>query len=195
MRFLSGFLTASVLWGAAAFLYFQGSLDFLLPEEESTVAEVNPEPEVDPADAKRKGKRRLKRPRLKRRSGDGSRSAGLSGSSTVGDDIGWNDDRNLDMAAGEAQLSGTQIESGFDSAMNRIRRCLILVPAEGDITGKLVFGMRVGSDGKPKAVNLTGPSVVTAGESGSCLRSAAQSIRFASFNGPDMLFKYPITLQ
>jgi hypothetical protein len=196
VRFLSGFLTASVLWGAAAFLYIQGSLDFLFPEEESAGAEeVTSEPEVDPADSKKKGKRRLKRPRLKRRSGDGSRSAGLSGNSTVGDDIGWNDDRNMDMAAGEAQLSGTQIEDGFDSAMNRIRRCLILVPADGEITGKLVFGMRVGSDGKPRAVNLTGPSIVTAGESGSCLRTAAQSIRFASFNGPDMLFKYPITLQ
>lgn len=101
----------------------------------------------------------------------------------------------MDMAAGEGQLAGTQIDAGFDSVMGRVRRCLILVPSDGDVTGKLIFGMRVGSDGKPRAVNLSGPSIVISGESGSCLRGAAQGIRFASFDGPDMLFKYPITLQ
>ena len=34
-----------------------------------------------------------------------------------------------------------------------------------------------------------------AGESGTCLRKAARGIRFASFDGPDMLFKYPIELE
>jgi hypothetical protein len=118
-----------------------------------------------------------------------------NGETTIGDDLGWDKARNVDMNGGEGQLSGAQIDAGFDSMMGRIRRCLILVPSDGEVTGKLVFGMRVGSDGKPRAVNLSGPSVVTAGESGSCLRDAAQGIRFAAFNGPDMLFKYPITLQ
>ena len=68
--------------------------------------------------------------------------------------------------------------------MGRIRRCLILVPSDGEITGKLVFGMRVGSDGKPRAVNLSGPSIVTGGESGSCLRSAAQGIQLRRVQRP-----------
>jgi hypothetical protein len=148
----------------------------------------------------------VRRPRLSRKAepaagggGAAARSGGAAnrgnGESTIGDDLGWNSTRNVDMNAGEGQLSGAQIDAGFDSMMGRIRRCLILVPSDGEVTGKLIFGMRVGSDGKPRAVNLSGPSVVTAGESGSCLREAAQGIRFASFNGPDMLFKYPITLQ
>ncbi len=99
------------------------------------------------------------------------------------------------MAAGEGQLTGKQIEAGFDSVMGKIRRCLILVDTDDAIRGKLVFGMRVGSDGKPRAVQLSGPSIVIRGESGSCLREVAQSIRFASFDGPDTLFNYPVTLQ
>ncbi|HEX6241368.1 MAG TPA: hypothetical protein VFZ61_10760 [Polyangiales bacterium] len=200
--FLSGFLVASGLWGALAFLYLRGQLDFMFPEEEpapvTAAAPVDPETVGPPTKGKRRG---LKRPRVQRnaqaagadspRNGD---SAG-SGTTTIGDDLGWDKQRNLDMAAGEAQLSGTQIDAGFDSVMGRIRRCLILVPSDGDVTGKLLFGMRVGGDGKPRAVNLSGPSIVISGESGSCLRGAAQNIRFPSFDGPDMLFKYPITLQ
>jgi hypothetical protein len=206
VRFLLGFVSASVLWGALSFLYLRGSLDFLFPEEESApepvVAAAGPEAQGPPTKGKRRG---LRRPRLSRkaeanngepaaRPSAGSPNRG-TGETTTGDDLGWDKARNVDMNGGEGQLSGTQIDSGFDSMMGRIRRCLILVPSDGEVTGKLVFGMRVGSDGKPRAVNLSGPSVVTAGESGSCLREAAQGIRFASFNGPDMLFKYPITLQ
>lgn len=98
------------------------------------------------------------------------------------------------MAAGEGQLAGSQIEAGFDGAMSRIRRCLVLVPSEGEVTGTLTFGMRVGGDGRVRAVSLTGPAVVTTGESGSCLRQVAQGIQFARFDGPEMLFRYPITL-
>jgi hypothetical protein len=47
----------------------------------------------------------------------------------------------------------------------------------------------------PRAVNLTGPAVVTSGESGSCLRQVAQGIRFAAFDGPEAVFRYPITLR
>ena len=205
VRFLFGFLSASVLWGALSFLYLRGSLDFIFPEEEAApepvAAASAPEEQGPPTKGKRRG---LRRPRLSRKAepaaGGGTARSGSApsrgnGEMTTGDDLGWNSTRNVDMNAGEGQLAGSQIDAGFDSMMGRIRRCLILVPSDGEVTGKLVFGMRVGSDGKPRAVNLSGPSVVTAGESGSCLREAAQAIRFASFNGPDMLFKYPITLQ
>jgi hypothetical protein len=207
VRFFLGFLSASVLWGALSFLYLRGSLDFMFPEEEPApgpvAAAAEPESQGPPTKGKRRG---LRRPRLSRkaepngsgaapRASAGGGTKGGSGESTVGDDLGWNSARNVDMNAGEGQLAGSQIDAGFDSMMGRIRRCLILVPSDGEVTGKLVFGMRVGNDGKPRAVNLSGPSIVTGGESGSCLRDAAQGIRFATFNGPDMLFKYPITLQ
>jgi len=205
VRFLSGFVSATILWAGLFFSYLHGGLDFLLPAEEPTEAIATAVSTDGAAGPPSKGKRRgLKRPRLNRRAGGGSSgpaanngtsAAGSGGNSTVGDDLGWDKERNVDMNGGEGQLSGGQIDAGFDSMMGRIRRCLILVPSDGEVTGKLVFGMRVGSDGKARAVNLSGPSIVTGGDSGSCLRSAAQGIQFASFNGPDMLFKYPITLQ
>jgi hypothetical protein len=183
MRFLGGFLSASLLWGAVAALYFYDLGDGFGPEEpEVAAAQPVAAVEAPPADGK-KARRGKRKPGEVRRRPDGTLE-------TLGDDIGW-----VDMAGGEEQLSGAEIEAGFDSAMPGIRRCLVLVPADAEITGKLLFGMRVGSDGTPRAVNLTGPSAVTGGESGACLRRAAQGIRFATFQGPDMVFKFPVTLQ
>jgi hypothetical protein len=182
LRFVSGFLFASLLWGGAAF-YYLGSQGAKAPtlEPAPAVAAAEPQP------TKRKqGKRR--RPGAR-----GEPSA--QGTDTFGEDIGWDDEQTVDMAGGEQQLPGSEIEAGFDRAMPGIRRCLVLVPADGEIAGKLLFGMRVGANGTPKAVNLTGPALVTGGESGSCLRRAAESIRFPAFQGPDMVFRYPITLQ
>jgi hypothetical protein len=200
VRFLSGFVAASILWGGLFFSYLRGGLDFLLPVDEPAEAAAAVAPVEENAGPPSKGKRRgVRRPRLDRRApasaGSAPNGANAAGNSTTGDDLGWDKERNVDMNGGEGGLTGSQIDAGFDSMMGRIRRCLILVPSDGEVTGKLVFGMRVGSDGKPRAVNLSGPSIVTGGESGSCLRSAAQGIQFASFNGPDTLFKYPITLQ
>ncbi len=189
-----GFLAASGLWAAlAAVLYASGVVALARehePEPTAVAAEAPDSDEVDPKQRKRskRGSPNGKGPR--------DRGAPLPrGEATTGDDLDWNGQRQVDMAGGEEQLSGTEIEAGFDGVMNRIRRCLVLVPAEAEVTGKLTFGMRVGGDGVPRAVNLSGPAVVTSGESGTCLRQAAQSIRFAKFQGPDMLFRYPITLR
>ncbi|HEX5659887.1 MAG TPA: hypothetical protein VFX59_21980 [Polyangiales bacterium] len=183
-RFFLGFLVATVLYGAAAaVLAAKGQLSFGAAPEPVVVAAAE-EPEAVDADPKKPKKKRPAK----------SRTA-PSGSATTGDDLDWDGDRQVDMAGGEAQLSGSQIEAGFDSAIAKIRRCLVLVDSDGEITGKLIFGMKVGSDGVPRAVNLSGPAVVTTGDSGDCLRKAAQGIRFAKFSGPDTLFKYPITLQ
>lgn len=190
MKFVLGFVSASVLWGAVAGLYVAGIIG---PQEEAPVepvAEVTPQDDAKPEASRKRGKR------MRKGSGKDAVSAAGPGAGNVGDDdIGWDDARGVDMNAGEQQLSGTQIEKGFDSVMSRIRRCLILVPADGEIQGRLSFGMRVGADGKVRAVNLGGPAVVTAGESGGCLRDTARGIQFASFDGPDMVFKYPIELQ
>ena len=176
-------------------------------DEPDEVADVGPAGDAadDDEPDKKRGKR-ARRPVRRERSGASARSddtaaAGRSaaplprGEATTGDDLDWNGDREISMNAGEEQLSGKAIEAGFDSAMSKIRRCLVLVPSEGDVKGKLTFGMRVASNGVPAAVNLSGPAVVTSGESGACLRNAAQGIRFSKFSGPDMLFKYPVTLQ
>ena len=197
MRFFLGFLTASVIWGALATLAYLGVLPFPVAppsEEEGALVADAPAEEADTAQGKVKRRPKRPRPGGTAAGGAGRDRSGDQNTRQVGDDLDWDGTRQLDMGAGEAQLSGKEIERGFDSVMNRIRRCLILVPADGEIKGQLLFGMRVGSDGRPRAVQLTGPSIVISGESGSCLKETAQSIRFASFDGPDMLFKYPVTL-
>lgn len=204
-RFFLGFLVASLVWSAVAYGLYAKGVVVLESEEDPAVAEPTAEDADTPDEPGRKrgkrGKRTATRPERLKNTGRADAPAAPTASSlprgeaTTGDELDWDGQRKLDMAAGEEQLSGKEIEAGFDSALSRIRRCLVLVPAEGDVSGKLTFGMRVGADGTPKAVNLSGPAVVTSGESGSCLRAAAQAIRFAKFEGPDMLFRYPITLQ
>ncbi len=190
MRFLAGFLTASSIWAGAFYAYYAG---FIGDEEDAEAsadlaANTPSEGDGEPGDKPRR-RRRLR--------GPGPRQArGPRAGSVADQDIGWDDGQELDMAgAGEQQLTGGQIEAGFDSVMQRIRRCLVLVPSDDEVTGQLTFGMRVGGDGKPKAVNLSGPGIVTGGESGDCLRTAAQGIRFATFDGPDAVFRFPVTLR
>ena len=203
MRFLFGFLTASLVWAlVAALLYATERIAIVDAAPDDVAPQVASVDEEPPRQGKRRRRARTPRPERQRREGSASVQEQEeedarevpTGEATRGDDLDWDGERSVDMAGGEAQLSGKQIEAGFDAAMGKIRRCLVLVPGDGDVTGKLVFGMRVASDGTPRAVNLSGPAAVTQAESGSCLRAAAQGIRFAAFDGPDMLFRYPITL-
>jgi hypothetical protein len=62
------------------------------------------------------------------------------------------------------------------------------------VSGKLVFGLRISGQSGVTRVNLEGPAAITRSEAGDCLRKAARSIRFRTFNGPDMLVRYPLTL-
>ncbi|MFT5357918.1 MAG: hypothetical protein ACI9KE_005155, partial [Polyangiales bacterium] len=115
----------------------------------------------------------------------------------TGDDLGENDPREISAGAsgGEAQLSSSQIEGVFDASFNGIQRCLVLVPANAPLGGRLTFGMRIAGSGRVTRVNLRGPSAVTQGEAGSCLRRTARALSFPSFDGPEMLVHYPVTLQ
>ena len=98
-------------------------------------------------------------------------------------------------SGGEAQLSGAQIDAAFDAAMPRIRRCFVLAAGNDPVVGRLTFGMRIAGSGHVSAVNLSGPAAATTGECGDCLRTAARSISFPSFDGPEMVARYPITLE
>ena len=188
---------ASVLWGAFLFSYKQGWIDISL------------EPEAPPADAAsvndssqddEPGK--PARPRKKRSGTNAAANApkkprSPGGNSLVGDDLGENDTRNLNVGqnGGEEQLRNTEIEQGFDGIMPQVKRCLILASEDEPATGKLLFGLRISGAGKVTAVNLSGPSSVTRGDSGACLRKAAQGMHFRTFNGPDMVAHFPITLE
>lgn len=190
LRFLAGFLTACVLWGGFLYAYKQGLVNVdLEPEVPEEVAAV--EPELDEPEQSAGTKKR--KPRRAR----GGKKPRYQGESQIGDDLGDPSIRDLNAATagGEEQLLGSEIERGFDSAMSGIRRCLILAASDEPVTGKLIFGLRISGAGRVERVQLKGPSAITQSEAGGCLTQAARSIKFRSFDGPDMLVNYPLTLQ
>jgi len=199
-RFLAGFAAASLLWvGAAAALHL--GLGWGPPPEEPT-APLGAEPEAMPEpEAATAGRRRIRRQRVERpASGGGGGSPGArvpTGEATTGDDLREGEMRVVDGMAtgGEEQLTGPQIDAGLDGAMGRIRRCFLLAAGDDAVTGTLTFGMRIAGSGQVTAVNLSGPAAVTTGEAGDCLRGAVRAVRFPSFDGPEMLVRYPITLE
>jgi hypothetical protein len=189
LRFLAGFLTGCLVWGGFLYAYKQGLVNLdLEPEVEEEVVEAEAEldePKQSAGPKKRKG----------RRARGGKRR--YQGESQIGDDLGDPSMRNLHAATagGEEQLLGSEIERGFDGAMSSIRRCLILAASDEPVTGKLIFGVRISGAGRVERVQLKGPSAITQSEAGGCLTQAARSIKFRSFDGPDMLVNYPLTLQ
>ena len=193
LRFLAGFGVASVLWGAFLFSYKQGWIDISLepeapPADEASVTDA-------PADD---GKGTPARSRKKRAAAPAKKSRpDACGDSQTGDDLGENDAKNLNVGAagGEEQLRGTEIEKGFDAVFGQVKRCLILAAGDEPAHGKVTFGLRISGEGKVTAVNLSGPSSVTQGDSGACLRKAASGMHFRTFNGPDMVVHYPLTLE
>ena len=92
-------------------------------------------------------------------------------------------------------MLGSEIQRGFDSAFPQVKRCLMLAAGDEPVSGKIMFGLRITGQGGVSRVNLEGPAAITRSEAGDCLRKAAKGIRFRSFNGPDMLVHYPVTLQ
>ena len=178
-----------MVWGGLLYAHASGLVDLgISPPEEEVVAAAEVESD-DPAEPNaRKRKKSGARPTNKKR---------YTGNSTTGDDLGGAETRNLEAAnaGGEEQLLGTEIERGFDGVFPQIRRCLMLAAGEDEVSGKLVFGLRIEGAAGVTKVNLAGPSAITQGEAGDCLRKAARSIAFRRFNGPDMLVHYPVPLQ
>ncbi|HEX4351827.1 MAG TPA: hypothetical protein VHZ95_02915 [Polyangiales bacterium] len=193
LKFVAGFALASVLWGAFIVSVKQGWIDISL------------EPEAPPEDANKNvasgdSDEPDKPGRVRHKRANGAvkhRVTAPSGDSLSGDDLNENEARSVNMGAngGEEQLRGTEIEQGFDGVFPQVRRCLMLAAGDEPAQGKLVFGLRISSDGKVNAVNLSGPSSVTQGEAGACLRKAAQGMHLRSFHGPDMVVHYPLNLQ
>ena len=167
--------------------------------------DINLDPQAEPvaddsapeeADANDKDPTARKK-RARAHGSSGPKTRRYAGDSTSGDDLGGPDARNMDptKAGGEEQLLGGEIEKGFDSVFPQVRRCLMLAAGDEPVTGKIVFGLRISAAGRVTKVNLQGPSAITQTEAGGCLRNAAQGIHFRTFNGPDMLVHYPLTLQ
>lgn len=194
-RFGLGFLVASLLWGGAGgVLHFGLGWGPPLPAEEPAVAVAAAEeaPAEEPAPS-------VRRRRSRSRSGAVERDGEVvpAGEATIGDDLREGEMRTIDGdgTGGEEQLAGAEIEGAFDGAMGRVRRCFLLAPGDEPVTGTLTFGLRIAGTGRVTAVNLSGPRALTSGEPGDCLRDAARGIAFPSFDGPEMVVRYPITLE
>ncbi len=195
-KFLSGFGAATVLWllvgvGLVVGLGWGPPAPEPVDEpDEVVVAETETPTPEQPT-------RRRRRPRRDGTSAAEGSDGVPSGEATTGDDLREGEMRTIDGegSGGEAQLSGGQIESAFEGALPRIRRCFVLAAGDEPVTGRLTFGLRIRGSGEVSAVNLSGPAAVTTGECGDCLRTAARGIHFPSFDGPEMLARYPITLE
>ena len=194
LRFLAGFFSASLLWAALGFAYLQGYIDTDL-----SALMVDDDPEAGAVAADDRGKKRRRRPRIRRgsRSRPRARAASPTGDMFTGDDLGEPELRTIDMESqgGEGQLTNHEVEVGIDGSMPRIRRCLILVADEDPITGTMTFGLRISGSGRVTRVNLKGPAPLVSGEAGSCLRRALGRIAYREFDGPDMLVHYPFTIR
>ncbi len=199
-RFLAGFLTASLLWGGVVTALVQGWIA-LPTEEPEPVAEA---PEVlEPQEAE-PTTMRARRSRRRRATGGRTTPSGRTapsgrtptGEATVGDDLGENDPRGIDVegSGGEEQLRSAEIEEGIDRIFPRIRRCLVLVEGDGDVTGRLIVKMRIAGSGRVTRVQLRGPAAVTTGAPGGCIQTAVRGMQLRRFDGPDMFVDYPIDL-
>lgn len=193
-RFWAGFGVATLLWAAAA-AYAVAGMGYGPPVGAEPIAAA-PAP-TEPAEVVEEAEERPRRRRRARRAPRRAEEETPTGVATTGDDLGEDELRMLDMggAGGEQQLSGAQIEAGFDSAMGRVRRCLVLMAGDDPVTGRITFGLRVAPSGQVRAVSLTGPRAATTGDAGECLRGAARSIQFDSYDGPEMVVRYPLTLE
>jgi hypothetical protein len=188
-RFLAGFTLASLVWlGALLGGRWLGVLTIDLttdaPPADDAAGEV-PAAEKNPP-----SKRKKRSPRPPR---DGRK---WSGESTAGDELGPDGLRNLDLNSqgGEEQLLDREIEQAFDQSFPQIRRCLILAAGDEPVRGTLTFGLRISGREGITRVNLNGPSAITQSEAGECLRKAVRAMQLRSFQGPDMVVHYPLTL-
>ncbi len=189
-RFALGFVVASVLWGAA----WAAQLTGLLPSFGATEPEITAVPSgtlVKDDKPGAQGPRRRRRRIARRRQHD------PAGHFERGDllDDGSPRELNAGEHGGEQQLPASQIEAAFDGASRAIRRCLVLVDTDQPAVGTLRFGLRIAGSGRVTKANLSGPAAVTQGEPGACLERVARSLSFPTFDGPDMVVKYPITLE
>lgn len=195
-RFWAGFGVASLLWAAfAAYLVLVEG--FARPEPELAEPAAAAEPEVAPEAPGEDEAPRRRRRGSRRGTAAQAGEATPTGLATTGDDLHEDEARTIDMGGtgGEQQLSAAQIEAGFDAGMGRIRRCLVLMAGSDPVTGTLTFGLRVAPSGDVRAVQLSGPAAATTGEAGDCLRTAARALHFASFDGPEMVVRYPLHLE
>ena len=199
-HFISGFLTATVLWivvfsiESGGILNLFGSDEAEEKEELVETIDTGGDPNDKSANKRgRKGRRRRSRPGSTAQEGPGYEL----GDGVTGDDLGAPGSREVGMGGpgSEEQLKEAEIDRGIDRVFRGIERCLVLVPSDAPTAGRIVVGMHISSSGNVTKVNLKGPNALIKGECGACIQRNVKSIKYASFDGPDMVVHYPITFE
>jgi hypothetical protein len=196
-RFFAGFVVATVLWAAVAgAAYWTGMVAPVLEQVTDAGAPADAAPEPEAREERRRKGRRWRKGRRGRGRGR-ARSKAPTGDAVTGDDIDDQGPREVDLGdeGGEQQLSSAEIDRAFGSAMGRVRRCALLAHEDADLRGRVVFGLRIRGNGRVAGVNLSGPAALTTGEAGGCMRAAARRVTFPTFDGPDMVVRYPVTFE
>lgn len=190
-KFLLGFISASLLWAAAAYAVINGYVDLNLDRIEVK----NDTDEASDSSVGKKSNFRSRRSNKRRRSSARSKRRSYR-SVLTGDSLGEDEVRGVDMVgnSGEQQLTDNEIEQGIDGVFNQIKRCLFLAANDDPVKGRVVLGMRIEGTGRVTRVNLRGPIPVVRGEAGDCLRKTVKAIQYRNFDGPTMVVHYPITL-
>lgn len=197
-QFLAGVIVSSLLWGMLIFVEKKGITHLFFEKEGATEDTTAPVAEAVllSKDVPEESKNRGRRGKRRRKNTSGSpmplnsydTTEGLSG-----DVLDGPGSKELTMGAGgEDQLSSREIDQGIDRVFKGIERCLLTLPPDAPAAGKVVFGMNIASGGQVTKVNLKGPNVMITGETGACFRRTVKSIRFRSFDGPDMTVHYPV---
>ena len=198
-HFLAGIVVASLIWGGLFGAQKAGYIDLLggnAPTEAVEIATPDAPLESEAVKTPKEGKRRRGKRRNRRTSdspGPGNHYDTEEG--VFGDVLDGPGGKELSMAGagGEDQLSSQEIDRGIDRVFKGIERCLLALPPDAPAAGKVVFGMNIASSGKVTKVSLKGPKHMISGETGACFQRTVKSIRFRSFDGPDMVAHYPVT--
>jgi hypothetical protein len=198
-QFLYGVLSASIFWASLLYAQSIGTVslfDFLKDDTDDDDASSFEMITIPSEESLEKGKRKGRRKKGRRRGPRHDFPAPNRYDTTVGqsgDDL-TAPDRGVSMGAGgrEDQLSSADIDRGIDQVFNGMERCLLALPPDAPAKGKVVFGMHIAPNGQVQKVNLKGPKVMISGDCGACFRRAVKSIRFRSFDGPDMIVHYPV---
>lgn len=199
-QFLAGIIISSIVWGGLIFAEKEGMMHLFFEAETLTESKESApdETKISATEIQETKKGKGRRGKGRRKSASGSpmplntydMNEGISGDALDGP---GGKELSMGAAGGEDQLSSQEIDQGIDRVFKGIERCLLSLPPDAPAAGKIVFGMNIASSGQVTKVNLKGPNVMISGETGACFRRTVQSIRFRSFDGPDMVAHYPVT--
>lgn len=201
-RFLGGVAVASLAWVGVLYAQSSGAIDpfgfFRTVPAEEPAAPPGAKVEMPAGEpGQTQGRKARRKPGRRSLPGPAERAPYDSSDAVSGADLGALEPREVDVGAGgrEEQLSGAEIERGVDGVFRGIERCLVLLPPDAPAAGKVVVGMRIAKSGLVTEVNLKGPRPLVDGEPGACIRRVVRSIRYRSFDGPDMVAHYPIMFE